>query len=121
MKLMPQEVEVWYLIPAIRRELAKCLIDNYDFSQKRVAGVLGITESAVSQYLKQKRGGELKFVKEELDKIQKVADKIVNDEESAGKFLFELSQELRGTESLCKLHCKHDRSIEGNCGICGSK
>tara|TARA_Y100000310_G_scaffold75921_1_gene72322 strand:- start:581 stop:970 length:390 start_codon:yes stop_codon:yes gene_type:complete len=118
MKLMPQEVEVWYLIPAIRRELTKCFIGSYDFSQKKVSEVLGITESAVSQYLKEKRGGALKFSKNEMEKITKSADRIVNDSQNARKYLFELSQELRGTESLCKLHCKHDSSIERNCRIC---
>ena len=106
------------MIPAIRRELTKCFIDSYGFSQKRVAGILGITESAVSQYINEKRGGELKFTKNEMEKIKKSADRIVNDKDNIGKYLFELSRELRGTDSLCELHRKHDPSVEGNCKIC---
>lgn len=118
MKLMPQEVEVWYLIPAIRRELSKIFIGSYGFSQKKVSDTLGITESAVSQYIKEKRGGELKFNESEMVKIKKYADRIIKDTKNVRKHLFGLSQELRGSESLCKLHKKHDCSVEKNCKDC---
>jgi len=85
---------------------------------KKVAEVLGITGSAVSQYLKAKRGGELKFTESEIAKIKASADKIVNDPASVQKYLFLLSQELRGTQSLCELHRKHDSSIENDCRVC---
>ena len=120
MKLMPQEIEVWYLIPAIRRELARCFTQDYKMNQKEASDVLGITESAISQYLKDKRGGELKFNKSEIGKIKKVAGNIVNDKINAGKHLFELSLELRGTDSLCELHKKHDPSVERDCKLCMS-
>ena len=115
---MPQELEVWYLIPAIRRELAKILTKEYDMSQKKVAGLFGITESAVSQYIKSKRGNELKFSKVERDKIRKTAEKIIKDNENTRKLMFDLSVELRGTQSLCELHKKQDPSIKGDCKIC---
>ncbi len=115
---MPQEIEVWYLIPAIRRELAKCFIDNYNFSQKEIARVLGITEAAVSQYLKSKRASELQFSNKEKIIIKKYADKIVKDNKHSINYLFKLSQELRGTKSLCKFHHKHDPTLAHNCNIC---
>ena len=118
LKLMPQELEVWYLIPAIRKELSKFFIDNYNFSQKEVAGILGITESAVSQYFKSKRANELKFDNKEKNIIKKYADKIVNDKKNIRKYLFELSNKLRGTKSLCDLHHKQDSSLPHNCRIC---
>ncbi len=120
MKLMPQELEVWYLIPAIRRELAKCFTQDYNMSQKGASDVLGITESAISQYIKEKRGAELKFNKSEVIKIKKAAEKIIKDKVNAGKHLFELSLELRGTDSLCELHKKHDPSIDKKCDLCMS-
>ena len=66
---MPQEVELWYLIPALRREIAKILVKDYDLSQVEIAKILKITESAVSQYLKEKRGNELKFTEKEIRKL----------------------------------------------------
>jgi len=97
------------------------LIDNFKKSQKEVADLLGITESAVSQYLKEKRGRELKFNKTELNKISNYAEKIVKDTVNMSKYLFQLSQELRGTKSLCKLHREQDSSVEKNCKICYNK
>ncbi|PIN94920.1 transcriptional regulator [Candidatus Pacearchaeota archaeon CG10_big_fil_rev_8_21_14_0_10_30_48] len=121
MKLMPQEVEVWYLIPAIRREISKILVKDYKLSQKRVSELLGITDSAVSQYIKLKRANDLKFNGKELKQIKETAKKIFDDEKNAKKYIFELSLNLRGSESLCELHRKQDPSIGKKCDICMNK
>ena len=41
-KTMPQEIEVWYLIPAIRREVANVLIAEHKLKQKMIAVILMI-------------------------------------------------------------------------------
>jgi len=117
-KLMPQEVEVWYLLPSLRRELAKILIKDYSLTQKEVAKIFGLTESAVSQYVKLKRANDLKFSKKELDSIKKYASKINKSPEKYQKYLFQLSLEMRGTESMCKLHKKFDPSLKKGCDLC---
>src|SRR3989344_4073223 len=118
MKLMPQEVEVWYLIPALRRELSKIFISDFKLSQKQISEVLGITESAVSQYLSSKRGDELKFSKKEIDKIKKFAKKIMADKKHSKEHVYKLCLDLRGTKSLCELHKKQDKNIPKNCELC---
>lgn len=115
---MPQEIEVWYLIPALRKELAKILIREFHCSQKEVSDILGITESAVSQYIKAKRATELKFNKDELRDIQKTARKIVLDKKNCYDHLYKLTVKLRGTENMCKFHKKQDKSLPINCRIC---
>jgi len=52
----PCEIIVWQVLPVIRKELTKSLIENHGYSQRKVADKLGITESAVSRYLSGKRG-----------------------------------------------------------------
>lgn len=52
----PCEIIVWELVPAIRSELAKKLIENHNLNQKEAAEKLGLTEAAVSRYLSGKRG-----------------------------------------------------------------
>ena len=47
---------VWYLLPLIRKEFAKSLIKDHGLTQRKAAEKLGITESAVSQYVSKKRG-----------------------------------------------------------------
>ncbi len=115
---MPQELEVWYLIPAIRRELTKIFISDFKLSQKQISEILGITESAVSQYLSSKRGGELKFSKKEIEKIRKFTKKIILDKRHSKEYFFKLCLDLRGTKSLCELHKKQDKNIKKNCDLC---
>lgn len=115
---MPQELEVWYLLPSLRKEIAKVFVNEYKISQKEVSGIFGMTESAVSQYLKSKRANELKFSKSELEEIKKYADKIIQDKKNYHKYLFELSKKMRGTKSLCDLHKKRDPSLKSDCSLC---
>ena len=118
LKLMPQELEVWYLLPSLRKEIAKVFVNEYKISQKEVSGIFGMTESAVSQYLKSKRANELKFSKSELEEIKKYANKIIQDKKNYHKYLFELSKKMRGTKSLCDLHKKRDPSLKSDCSLC---
>tara|TARA_B100001971_G_C18193180_1_gene539878 strand:+ start:474 stop:833 length:360 start_codon:yes stop_codon:yes gene_type:complete len=118
MKSMPQEIEVWYLIPALRRELTKIFIEDYDMSQKQVSGILSVTESAVSQYLKSKRAQELKFSEKEVEEIKKTAKLIHEDREHTLEHLYGLCVRLRGCSSLCELHKKHDSNLPKNCDLC---
>jgi predicted transcriptional regulator len=47
---------VWNILPAIRKEFTKNLINKNKFNQKQVAEKLKITEAAVSRYVAGKRG-----------------------------------------------------------------
>jgi len=53
---MPCELIVWYVLPTIRRELAKELVGAYGMTQAEVAKRFGVTDAAISQYLRKKRG-----------------------------------------------------------------
>lgn len=53
---IPCELVVWYVLPTIRREVAKELVKTHNLSQAEVARRFGVTDAAISQYLKKKRG-----------------------------------------------------------------
>ncbi len=53
---IPCELIVWYVLPSIRRELARELVQKHHLSQAEVARKFGVTDAAISQYLKAKRG-----------------------------------------------------------------
>jgi predicted transcriptional regulator len=60
MQATVQELEVWYLLPAVRKELAKIMKEK-GLTQAKIAKLLGITEAAVSQYIKSKRAKDVHF------------------------------------------------------------
>ena len=54
--LLPSEIEARSLIPAIRSLLARKLTTEYDLKEEIVAKVLGVTQAAVSNYVRGTRG-----------------------------------------------------------------
>jgi predicted transcriptional regulator len=54
--LLPCEVAVKSVIPAIRSSIARELTQNYGLKQKEVAKMLGVTQTAVSKYTSHCRG-----------------------------------------------------------------
>lgn len=53
---IPCELVVWYVLPTIRREVAKELVGSHGMTQAQVARKFGVTDAAISQYLRKKRG-----------------------------------------------------------------
>ena len=54
---IPCEIVVWYVLPMIRREVSKELVHTHGMTQAEVARRFGVTDAAISKYLKKKRGG----------------------------------------------------------------
>lgn len=81
------------LMPAIRADLTKRLADQ-GFRVKDIADALNITQPAVTQYLKGKRGATYKSMKKIDTIIDPLADKLANKIRSGqgGLELFELSE-----------------------------
>ncbi len=90
----PCEKIIWLILPAVRKELAKSLIENYGLNQKQIAEILEISPAAVCQYLSNKRGGTTIEDTEILNEIGKSAKVIY--ENGSGKLIDE-------TCRICKL------------------
>ncbi len=118
MKLMPQEIEVWYVIPALRRELARVFIEEHHLSQKEAAQLLGVTEAAICHYVKSKRATEFKLPKAFATRIQETAEKILSDKKNAMKSIYDLTLSMRGSETVCRMHKKQDKTVPDKCKIC---
>ena len=52
----PCEIVVWYVLPAMRSEIARALRDTHHMKQSDIGKLFGVTDAAVSQYLNKKRG-----------------------------------------------------------------
>lgn len=113
--IMPQEIEVWYVIPAIRKELAKAMVAR-GMKQKEIARMLDLAESAVSQYIKEKRAKSIKLDSEMKDEISKSADAIINDSSQLMCEMKRLCDIARKKRVICKCHKEMGHSKE--CEVC---
>ena len=113
----PQEIEVWYVLPSIRRELAKELV-KYNLTQREISSKLNITESAVSQYLREKRANLVKFDNVITKAIQIGAKKIAVKDEIVMKEIQKIINLMRKNKVLCKIHHQYDKDLPENCNHC---
>tara|TARA_Y100000310_G_C20595380_1_gene770237 strand:+ start:750 stop:1106 length:357 start_codon:yes stop_codon:yes gene_type:complete len=116
MKLMPQEIEVWYIIPSIRRELAKAL-KGKGLPQKEIALTLGITEPAVSQYLHDKRASGIEFDEKLLKLVNKSAEILIQDPKRTVNEIQLILGNIRNSKLMCEVHRKYDSEL-GDCEVC---
>ena len=130
--LMPQEVEVWYVLPSIRRELTRMLIEK-DIPQKIIAQMLGVTEPAITQYKLEKstgrsRGDQVKIPKKQLSEIEKSAIIMIkawnekgdedNIYETMTREINRLIRVLRDEGILCEIHREYCEGVHENCSAC---
>ena len=117
---MPQEIEVRYILPAIRRELARIFIQEHSLSQKGAAGILGLTEAAVSQYQHSKRAKEVVFSAAVVSEISDSAKRILSDKKNKQKLIAEIYRISNLTtvrQVVCDIHRQQSKELE-NCNVC---
>ena len=120
LETMPQEIEVRYILPAIRRELAIVLIKENKQSQKEAANLLGLTEAAISQYLHSKRAKEVVFSDEVTGEIRKSAEKIMAEAKNKQRVvaeIYRISNLTTVKHILCDLHRSQSKDLK-DCNIC---
>lgn len=116
LKLMqPQEIEVLYILPAIRRGLA-IEMKKSGLEQKKIACILCVTEAAISQYMKSKRACKVSFNPESLKAI-KVAAKNIKDSNTMITETQKLLKLMRKLRITCDLH-KDLADIPDDCKCC---
>lgn len=115
--LQPQEIEVYYILPALRSELAKAM-KQQGKSQKAIAELFGVSEPAVSQYVHEKRGAEVDFTPAMLKTIRESAKRIADK----STFIRETQQLLRKAwheKFVCGVcHDQNGTAIPAGCAVC---
>jgi predicted transcriptional regulator len=149
--MMPQEVEVWYVLPAIRRELAKVMKTrviqrvnedgekvDHKITQKEIARMLGVTEPAITQYLLKKkgrrsRGDQVVIPDKILKEIEKSADEMIAEFEKArvneDEEIFEVMTSeinriikvMRDEKVMCDIHREFCAHVQDDCDACSTK
>ncbi len=96
--MMPQEIEVFYILPAIRKEMAMAM-KAAGRKQKEIAKLLCVEESTISQYMNDKRAARLKLD----EKVREEAGKSAGRVNDRAGFIRETQKllELERKRTLC--------------------
>jgi predicted transcriptional regulator len=117
----PCEIIVNKMLPHIRAEIVRILINDYSMKQIHVAKKLGITQASVSQYISSARGGDNVFRElfpEIEEYTQSVAEKIASGETKEGQIalLCQICEHIREKENFCTYH-RQMLQVD-SCGMC---
>ncbi|MEM1946189.1 MAG: helix-turn-helix domain-containing protein [Candidatus Caldarchaeum sp.] len=121
--LLPAEIESKVTIPMLRALTAKKLVCEKNFTQEQVARVLGVTQAAVSNYLRGVRGWSVEWERnEELNKwVDKVVEAVMENQsrEEIAKRINEAVKNIRSMRMLCEIHKKLEPDIDvDSCDVC---
>ena len=118
--LLPAEIESKSLIPALRAILAKDLANKYHIREDEISKMLGVTQAAISNYIRGTRGGpkliekllEDKQVAEMLDDI---SDSLSSDKaytpSNLSKFIG-LCNYIKSSLLICDIHHNLETNID---------
>ncbi|MFH1211599.1 MAG: helix-turn-helix domain-containing protein [Candidatus Woesearchaeota archaeon] len=118
MKFTPQEIEVWYVLPEIRKQLALSL-KRLGLSQKQVSQKLGVSAATISHYARNRRAGNFDLGSQ-LKKPFEAAAKKIAKTDSKTEIMHEiqgLCRAIRNSCILCKIH-KEIETVPCNCRAC---
>lgn len=120
--VQPQEVIVWYVLPAIRRVLTNTLINEYHMPQTKIAKRFGLTEPAISQYKdkegkKNTRGKKVDFEPAVMEYILEAARRIADEDSYAPREVQKILRFIDDGGYLCKFHRQYGL-VHDKCKIC---
>lgn len=114
MNTLRQEIEVWYIIPAIRKYFVKELKKSH-IRQRAIARRLGLTDACVSQYGTNKRS---KFTMDEVLSriIKKPVEELTADQNKTNTSIQNILDDLRKFGKICDVCTEH--GVKEGCKIC---
>jgi hypothetical protein len=120
---LPSEVVVEEVLPTLRVELAHELA-AYDLTQEEIASHLGVTQAAVSQYLRGDAGGVDRIADHPLtaETVERVAAGLADggmDEYDALAAVLDLIRAFEDRGPICELHEAAMPALQGlGCDLC---
>jgi predicted transcriptional regulator len=122
--IIPCEIAVKSVIPAIKAAIAKELVEKHSLKQNQVAEALGISQSAVSKYTRQVRGHVIRI--DDIEEIQPLINNmitlLIDGNPKRAEFLSLFCQTcitIRKKGLMCQFCQKTDPKIEiEECGFC---
>ena len=112
---LPQEIEVWYIIPAVRKELAKLLTKEYELSYEKAGKILGISKAAVSQYLSDKRANKIKLNTLTKKEIAISAKILFENPKLAIQEIQRILKYMKDSKCSCDVCKQYNKEVLGYC------
>ncbi len=118
--LLPVEIETKTLIPALRAILAKKLMEMYNIQEENISKMLGVTQAAISNYIRGTRGNpelitKLLSIKEVSDMIDEIASNLSTNmaytPASLSKFIG-LCNYIKSSLLICDIHHNLETNID---------
>ncbi len=122
--LLPCEISVKCVLPAIRALIAKELMTKYKLKQAEAAKIIGVSQPAISLYRRQIRGRAINLENdaEILKLIQNLAASLAEGGLTHKDFIpmfCEICRTIRAKGLMCKLHKAFDPTIGiEKCELC---
>jgi predicted transcriptional regulator len=110
--LLPCEVGVKTVLPAIRAEMARGLVEKHGMKEQQAAEILGLSQSAISRYATKNRGNIITI--KDVPEVQALIDKMLN------LLLLEKPQMLEILKLFCET-CQVIRQKGLMCQFCQQK
>lgn len=115
MYVLPQEIEVWYIIPSIRKELAKQLVKTHKLSYEKAGNILGISKAAISQYISNKRANKLKLPDTIKKEIKKSANIIISENKQSVFEIEKILAIIKKKKLACGICQKYNPELKKYC------
>ncbi|MCX6648975.1 MAG: DUF134 domain-containing protein [Candidatus Bathyarchaeota archaeon] len=107
----PCMVVVQHILPALRLEITRELVEKYGMKRSDAAAKMGVTPAAVTQYLSRARGGSATSLIEGSGKVMEIVDELSRDiaagESPLDVLLLKLCRACSAARSeglVCQLH-----------------
>ena len=118
--LLPAEIESRSLIPALRAILAKDLANKHHIREDEISKMLGVTQAAISNYIRGTRGDpklieKLLEDKQVADMLNDISDSLSSDKaytpSSLSKFIG-LCNYIKSSLLICDIHHNLETNID---------
>ena len=118
--LLPAEIESKSLIPALRAILAKDLANKYNIREDEISKMLGVTQAAISNYIRGTRGDpklieKLLEDKQVTEMLNDISDSLSTDKaytpSNLSKFIG-LCNYIKSSLLICDIHHNLESNID---------
>ena len=118
--LLPAEIESKTMIPALRAILAKKLADQHNIREDEISKMLGVTQAAVSNYIRGTRGdpeliSKLSSQKQIVEMLNEISDNLASNKAytpaSLSKFIG-ICNYIKTSLLICDIHHNLESNID---------